>query len=395
VQGSTGPQGVTGVQGATGATGVQGSTGPQGATGVNGATGATGVAGATGIAGATGPTGASGAAGPTGATGIQGNTGATGPQGATGIQGPTGVQGSTGATGIAGATGTQGPTGVQGATGATGPQGATGVEGPTGVTGVQGATGPQGATGAQGATGNTGPAGATGAAGGAFTGGTLTSNLTLVAGATGVSPLTFQSGTNLSTATAGAFEYDGKLFYSTPNATSGRGIGPSILEYRLESSFAGTVTASAQPIFNVGQTLIANTVYRFQAEFLLSKTASTTSHTMGLLFGGTATLNNIYYKAYETRSTVAVPGVGTGSLLPAHVTVATRAVLSGAITVSVFSVSYSLQGTISVNAGGTFIPQYQTSVAVTGGAYTTYIGSFFELWPIGASGSNTSVGSWA
>jgi hypothetical protein len=229
---------------------------------------------------------------------------------------------------------------------------------------------------------------------GAFSGGTLTSNLTLAAGTTSASPLTLQSGTNLTSASAGAVEYDGKVIYTTPSATSGRSISPSLMLYRLNSNFTGGTGTGAQPVFNAGITLVAGTVYAFRSDFLLSKTAGTTSHTLGILFGGTATLNNIFYKAAETRSTTAVPGVGTGSVVTAHITVATNATLSSAITQATFSASYLLQGTISVNAGGTFIPQYQLS-ANPGGAYSTYAGSYFEIWPIGAAGANTSVGSWA
>ncbi|NBR25228.1 MAG: hypothetical protein EBU08_15925, partial [Micrococcales bacterium] len=76
--------------------------------------------------------------------------------------------------------------------------------------------------------------------GGGFTGGTLTSNLTLAAGTTTLSPLTLQSGTNLTSATAGALEYDGKVIYSTP---AGRGVSPSMMFYRLNSDVAGSNTS--------------------------------------------------------------------------------------------------------------------------------------------------------
>ena len=51
-------------------------------------------------------------------------------------------------------------------------------------------------------------------------------------------------------------------------------------------------------------------------------------------------------------------------------------------------------GTVSINAGGTFTPQYQLSAA-PGGAYSTVAGSYFAIWPIGTAGANTSVGPWA
>jgi len=53
-----------------------------------------------------------------------------------------------------------------------------------------------------------------------------------------------------------------------------------------------------------------------------------------------------------------------------------------------------MKGTVSINAGGTFIPQYTLSAA-PGGAYSTVAGSFIRIAPIGASGSAINVGTWA
>jgi hypothetical protein len=50
---------------------------------------------------------------------------------------------------------------------------------------------------------------------GAFVGGTLTSNLTLMVGTTGTAPLTLQSGTNLTTAVAGSVEWNGTNLFVT------------------------------------------------------------------------------------------------------------------------------------------------------------------------------------
>ena len=56
--------------------------------------------------------------------------------------------------------------------------------------------------------------------------------------------------------------------------------------------------------------------------------------------------------------------------------------------------SFILKGTVSVNAGGTFIPQYTLSAA-PGGAYTTQAGSYMKISPLAASGANVSIGTWA
>lgn len=215
--------------------------------------------------------------------------------------------------------------------------------------------------------------------------------IVLPAGTASNAPLSLQSGTNLTNAAAGAMEYDGKAFYSTP---AERGVSPSMMFYRLNSNRVGSNATGAQSLFGVGVTLGASTVYAFTADFLVSKTAGTTSHILGILFGGTATVNNIFYTAYVTGATVAPPTVGTGTTVAAHLSAVTLANLTSATTASTIQYGYTYHGTVSVNTGGTFLPQYQLSAA-PGGAYSTIAGSFFAIWPIGAAGANTSVGPWA
>jgi len=228
---------------------------------------------------------------------------------------------------------------------------------------------------------------------GGFTGGTLTSNLTLAAGTTSLSPLTFQSGTNLTTATAGVMEYDGKVIYSTPTA---RGVSPSMMFYRLNGSLAGSNASGAQSLFGVGVTLAASTVYAFESFLIIQKTAGTTSHTIGLLYGGTATNSNISYFLTSIRdSTAASSGFsGTFTVGAGWNTTTGNIVVTGSVTTANTTFTAITKGTISINAGGTFIPQYQLSAA-PGGAYSTLAGSYIAIWPIGAAGANTSVGPWA
>lgn len=230
-------------------------------------------------------------------------------------------------------------------------------------------------------------------AAGSFSGGTLTSNLTLAAGTTSLSPLTFQSGTNLTSATAGAMEYDGKVIYSTP---AGRGVSPSMMFYRLNSSLAGSNVNTAQSLFGVGVTLAASTVYAFDSYYVLQKTAGTTSHTIGIGFGGSATLNNLNYGSLWTRENSATTSSNMSAFSAFHAfsTSAANLVLTGAITSAAQTFVNRIAGTVSINAGGTFIPQYTLSAA-PGGAYSTLAGSYIAIWPIGAAGANTSVGPWA
>lgn len=228
-------------------------------------------------------------------------------------------------------------------------------------------------------------------AAGGFSGGTLTSNLTLAVGTTSLSPLTLQSGTNLTTATAGAVEYDGKVVYSTP---AGRGVSPSMMFYRLDSGLAGANVNTAQNLFGVGVTLQAGTVYAFEQRFAATKTAGTTSHSLSLSFAGTATINNIIYTGISQSATSSSPSLLSLSADSFVNNTVSGFAITGTGTVANRLIYAFLSGTVSINAGGTFIPQYTLSAA-PGGAYTTNAGSYFAIWPIGAAGSNISVGPWA
>lgn len=215
--------------------------------------------------------------------------------------------------------------------------------------------------------------------------------IVLPAGTASNAPLKLQSGTNLTNAAAGAVEYDGKVVYSTP---AGRGVSPSMMIYRLNSGFAGANVNTAQSIFGVGVTLQASTIYAFKCSFVMSKTSGTVSHNIGLGFGGTATLNNILYMGswmMLTASTLPMVNQGWDAFA---INTASNTVITGASTTSSRMFYTMFSGTVSINAGGTFIPQYTLSAA-PGSAYTTFAGSYFAIWPIGAAGANTSVGPWA
>jgi hypothetical protein len=163
---------------------------------------------------------------------------------------------------------------------------------------------------------------------------------------------------------------------------------PTMLTYRLNSDLAGANVATAQKVFGVGVTLESNTLYQFSAEFGIYRTAGGTSHTIGFGFGGTATLNNIEYAFTTNEVTGQFPTLA--SVQNASIVITAANTTISAVT-SVASKSYSIVifGTVSVNAGGTFIPQYTTSAA-PGGAYTTVAGSYMTLTPI-----NSITGTWA
>lgn len=215
----------------------------------------------------------------------------------------------------------------------------------------------------------------------------------LAAGTTTVPPLDFVAGTNMTTPDTGAMEYDGTSLMFTPIGVQ-RGIVPGMQFYRLNSALVGLNSTAVQNIIGVGCTLSSSTVYQYECLFVGTKTAGTTSHSINFGFGGTATLNNIGYFALADNQNNTLPVVTANTADIGYVNTATLRVLIPSSNAATLVYMMRLTGTVSVNVGGTFIPQYSLTAA-PGGAYTTAIGSYMTIYPISASGSNTNVGTWA
>jgi hypothetical protein len=198
-----------------------------------------------------------------------------------------------------------------------------------------------------------------------------------------------QSASLSTPATAGLIEYDGKVLYSTPQATQ-RGVVPGMQYYALSSGFVGANTTAVQNVFNVSCTVSSNTIYEFEFAIALAKTVGTASHTVAFGFGGSATLNFISYMMTTQYNTA-----NFANGIPAffYSNVATSTVWTSAITTAAMTNVLTGRGSVSINAGGTFTPQY--TLSATGGPYTTRPGSYFLIYPIGAAGANISVGTWA
>lgn len=161
--------------------------------------------------------------------------------------------------------------------------------------------------------------------------------------------------------------------------------------YRLNAALAGSNATGAQSLFGVGVQLGDAGVYRFEIVGALSKSAGTTAHTIAMGFGGTATINNINWEALITP-TLAAPGTAAAASLN-YLTAVTSTVLTGSTSTASVRFVFRLSGTVSVNAAGTFTPQYTLSAA-PGGAYSTEVGSIMTIARIGQASANVSVGAW-
>jgi len=214
-------------------------------------------------------------------------------------------------------------------------------------------------------------------------------DIELAAGTTTTYPIKLASGTNLTSATAGVVEYDGKVPYFTPQGTQ-RGLIPGMQFYRLDSAYTFASSTSTISIYNVGVTLSASTVYAFEGLFVMVKSnGSAVAGNMG--FGGTATVNNILYQTHSVFDAGGIPQVDTTTNLAVNNTTALTAFTTSA---SVATISAFFTGTVSINAGGTFIPQFSQSAAGSG-TVSNQAGAYFRIYPIGTAGSAVSVGTWA
>lgn len=212
---------------------------------------------------------------------------------------------------------------------------------------------------------------------------------TIAAGTNTVAPLTLTSGTNLTTAAAGAVEYDGTTFFATSVASARQVIcseqfacvGATPVSLSNSSTSAQNVFPAANDVLTVA----GSTTYFFDSFIYLS--TGTTTHTTAFGLGGTATYTSILYDATLISAAANTISTTVSSL---DVTTASATVLNA--TSAAATTRIRLRGVMRINAGGTVIPQITFSAGPTGTCQTN-TNSWFRLWPVG---SNTVefVGNW-
>lgn len=229
---------------------------------------------------------------------------------------------------------------------------------------------------------------------GNVTGGNILGFVTPTAGSASKAPILLASGTNLSVPAAGAFEYDGVVFYGTPTASQ-RGVLTSQHFIALVNNYTANDSASAQKVFDSpaagAMTFAAATTYMLEATYYITRSVGSNSHTLSTLFaiGGGGSLTSIAYTA-DTTSTA---GNALGAVSRIYATAATATVVTAANTDTNENITVTLRGIIRTNAAGTITPQIQYSSA-PGGAPTVLANSYLRLIPIGTN-SVASVGNWS
>ena len=228
---------------------------------------------------------------------------------------------------------------------------------------------------------------------GNVTGGNVNGFVRPTAGTATVPALSFTSGTNMTTAGAGAFEYDGTAFYGTPSA-SNRGVLDTTHFMALAVDYIGGDSSTAQKVFNLGTgsagaiTLPASTSYFMEAIYYITRSVGSNSHNLSTLFALGAALNGITYTADTTSTT----GNTLGAVSRIYGTAATAVAVTGASSSSTENITVVIRGIVRTNTSTTFTPQVKYDVA-PGGAPTFLAGSYIRLTPIGSS-AVTFVGNW-
>lgn len=166
------------------------------------------------------------------------------------------------------------------------------------------------------------------------------------------------------------------------------GVSPSLYKVLDTDDSAGSNVNTAQAWFATAGGITLPVGSWFMEAFLwLSRSTGASSHTTSFLFAGTATYTIDWMALVNTGDAVAL---ATPALVAAAVATATQ--IKAASTSTTEQIIARVTARIKVTGAGTFIPQFQYSVA-PGGAPTAKRGSFIRLIP--RDGNLSAVGAWA
>jgi len=221
--------------------------------------------------------------------------------------------------------------------------------------------------------------------------GNVNSYVTLPAGNATVAPLVFTPATTLlTTPSPGAVNYDGRIFYATPQGQE-RGLLKTAQIYVLNADHNLIDQTAGQSLFGVTAAVSSNTRYAYSINVIVYKTAN--NITMAYAVQGTSVLARHSYQTITTAAT-ALATLSTPSHLKNILTtgfstpVTVTAALNGA-----GYYTLTVTGIINVTTGGTFNPLIAFSGLPGAGSYVA-VASSIELYPIGVGNATVSIGNW-
>ena len=220
--------------------------------------------------------------------------------------------------------------------------------------------------------------------------GNVNSFVTLPAGVASQAPLRFTAGVLQTLPDTGAMSFDGTVFYATPQGSE-RGLLVTEQLFIPNSDYALVNQTAVQQMFGAITTVSSNTRYAYRIMSVIYKVSNNIS--LQYAMGGNATVARHTYEA----STTATEALATASSPLVTKNVVTTG-FSTPVTVSAAlngTGYYGLTviGTINVTTGGTWYPEIGFT-GLPGVGANVFAGSSIELWPIGPTGANVSIGNW-
>lgn len=215
--------------------------------------------------------------------------------------------------------------------------------------------------------------------------------------------LQLKNGTSmLSSVTQGAVEFDGSVFYSTPNATPGRTLNVGTYYYALNADYGidFSTSASLQSLLesaSKGITVAAGTTYEYELYAAIKHQVVTVpgislSYNIGYsTVSGTPVVAHVSYVDYASSTTSF-----TTAMTPSNQRITSAISFSAGVASGSRYNILKVRGVIRVTGSGSakIYPAISSSSTAADNITTVSSGTFFKLTPIG-NGTVTSVGTWA
>jgi hypothetical protein len=226
---------------------------------------------------------------------------------------------------------------------------------------------------------------------GNVTAGNVNSRVTLPAGIASQAPLMFTVGVLETTPSIGAMNYDGIVFYATPQDDE-RGLIVTEQLFIPNSDYPLLNQTAVQNLFGAVTTVSSNTRYAYRIMSVIYKVSNNIS--LQYAMGGNATVARHTYES-STTATAALATASTPTVTKNVVTTgfSTPVTVSAALNGTGYF-GLTVTGTLNVTTGGTWYPEIGFT-GLPGVGSNVFAGSSIELWPIGPTGANVSIGNWS
>ncbi len=226
---------------------------------------------------------------------------------------------------------------------------------------------------------------------GNVTAGNVNSRVTLPAGIASQAPLRFTAGVLETSPSSGAMNFDGTVFYATPQGSE-RGLLVTEQVFVPDADYPLLNQTAVQNLFGAITTVSSNTRYAYSIQSTVYKVSNNIS--LQYAMGGNAVVAKHTYHTLTT-ATAALATASTPTVVKNVVTTgfATPVTVSAALNGTGYY-GLTVTGTIDVTTGGTWYPEIGFT-GLPGVGSNVFGSSSIEIWPIGPTGANVSIGNWS